>query len=188
LFAGKPTRNEQNLVYARMAHRVLSNFDRFEWILKSKTLLTELGRINDPDTMIDIADAISMERRTMGNRQPWPTAQMLRRTVRQWRVGNNAARSHEGLVKELESLIQDYRARHPKLKKSEVTRALSFVLFVYKGTPWANNRPDRIIRKHGFFEIDSYWPGDGELDRENNRRRLAKEILQDKRFRYRSEI
>jgi hypothetical protein len=156
LFAGKPTRNEQNLCYARMAYEVLSQFPqgRFEWICKSRTLLTELGRIKDPKEMICIADAISCERRTWPNRKPWPTAQMLRRIVRQWRVGQESSGSQEELARELEALIQDYRERHPKLKKSEVTKALSYVLFIYKGTPWGNHRPDKIVRSRIDRDLD----------------------------------
>lgn len=187
LFVGQPTRNEQNSCYARMAQAILTD-ERFSWILKSKTLLGELGRIKNPATMVKIADAITCERRTWPNRKPWPTAQMLRRIVQQWRMRQDATGSHEELVKELEALIQDYRERHPKLKKSQVTKALSFVLFVSKGTPWANNRPDRIVRRHGSMEVDSYWPSDAELDKEFYRRRRAKEILEKKQYRFRSEI
>jgi hypothetical protein len=186
LFDGKPTRNEQNLFYAQVAQRILID-ERFKWIHQGKTLLAELGRINDPATMIKIADAITSERRTCPNRKPWPTTQMLRRIVRQWRRGQNAIGSNEELIKESEALIQDYRERHPKLKKSQVTKALSFVLFVCKGTPWANNRPDRIVRRHGFFQIDSSWPSDRDCDKEINRRRLAKEIIE-RKHRFRSEI
>ena len=186
MFIAQLSRNDQNLYYAQVAQEVLTD-ERFGWIHKSKTLLTELGRINEPATMIKIADAICNERRTWPNKKSWPTAQMLRRIVRQWRMGQNAAGSYEELIKELEALIQDYRERHPKLKKREVTRALSYLLFCFKGIPWANNRPDRIIRRYGQFEVDSYWPSDLELDREFNRRGLAKEII-DKKHRFRSQI
>jgi hypothetical protein len=100
-----------------MAQEVLTD-EGFVWIHKSKTLLTELGRIKNPATMIEIADAISTERQTARNQKPWPTAQMLRRTVRQWRVGQKSAGSYEELVKEMEELIRNYRQRHPKLQKA----------------------------------------------------------------------
>lgn len=154
-----------------MAQEVLSNFDRFDWILKSKTLLTE--------------------RRTVGNQKPWPTAQMLRRTVRQWRVGQKASGSYEELAKELEALIQNYRERHPKLQKRHLTKALRYLLFVYKGggTAWANNRPDRIVRHPaGFFEIKSSWHGEEALIKEWHRRNRGKELLEDKKHRFRNEM
>ena len=135
LFVGQMTRNEQNLCYARLAHKVLSNFnDRFEWILQSKTLLTELGRIKDPAKMIEIADAISMQHRILPNGRSWPPAQELRRTVHAWRVGQSAG-SYEGLKKELEALIQNYRERHPKLKKRDLMRALRYVLLYIRVGP-----------------------------------------------------
>lgn len=173
-----------------MAQEVLSKEGRFEWIHKSKTLLTELGRIKNPATMIEIADAISTERQTARNQKPWPTAQMLRRTVRQWRVGQKSAGSYEELVKEMEELIRNYRQRHPKLQKRHVTRALRYLLFIYKGMPvWANNEPDRIVRHPaGFFEVESSWHGDEALIKEWHRRNRGKELLKDKKHRFRNEI
>jgi hypothetical protein len=118
LFVGQPTRNEQNLAYTQVAKSVLSKEGRFDWILKSKTLLTEIGRFHDPASMIEIADAIDNERRTLPNGKAWPTAQMLRRIVQQCCVGKNSAGECEDLIKELEALIQDYRERHPKFEKA----------------------------------------------------------------------
>ena len=125
---GKCTnRHLQNVAYCMRALRELTHDPRFAWLCNEKamrrgerhswcpTILTELGRIEDPETMKVAALRICELK---------PRTHDAVTMIRRWRLNKAKQVNVLQLTKELANTMDNYRLRHPSITWKQVRGAL----------------------------------------------------------------
>jgi hypothetical protein len=137
-------RHAQNIAYRQEAVCVLSNHPerhKWTWIIDREacqrgdkrpwksTILMELGRISDPDQMIEVA-------RQLSNIDPHPTAREAVAMIRRWRLGTQPAADPHQLSVTIGNTVQRYIDTHRDVDKDTVLAALEHVVKTVKSMDW----------------------------------------------------
>ncbi|HEY0171261.1 MAG TPA: hypothetical protein VGB98_09575 [Pyrinomonadaceae bacterium] len=129
----RTARTRQNVMYRQRAMDVLGvvRDERFKWLCDvakvqadepnamKHSILAELGRIEDADKMRVVALQVCEMR---------PTAREAVQIVRNFRTGKQSKGDVTQLTNEIYRLIVDYLTRHPAMRFSQVSVALSSAL------------------------------------------------------------
>jgi hypothetical protein len=138
------TRHAQNIAYRQEAIHVLSNHPerhKWTWIIDPEacqrgdkeawqpTILMELGRIDDPGQMIEVA-------RQLCELQPRPTVRKAVAMIRRWRLGTQPEADSHQLSVSIANTVQRYIDEHRDVDKDTVLAALAHVAKTIKGMDW----------------------------------------------------
>jgi hypothetical protein len=117
---GKSPRHLRDMAYLNRAMFALrDDSDRFGWLFPPtgrwrRSLLAELGRIDDPEEMAAVADMICEHK---------PTTKKAIKIIRRARLGREPSASMEELAVALVQTVQNYTADHPGLTGNAIGKA-----------------------------------------------------------------